>query len=269
MLIRLMNRYPEPVRVTLADQVVEHLVNAIARGEHPPGSRLPPEDKLSELADVSRLTVREAIKVLRHKGVVRVEQGRGTFVNPPSRWTPLDPALLAARTATVHEAGELAKKLTEARRMVEIGVADLAAERRSMADLRELERCLGAMYATLDDVEAFTEADIAFHATLMTAADNSFVSALFEPLAALMRDVRRATSLGRAAREGGIAWHTKILDAVRARSRAEARAAMEGHMDETARLLDQAIAEGELHLSAPAVGLAGGVPPGSAAGVPA
>jgi DNA-binding FadR family transcriptional regulator len=149
--------------------------------------------------------------------------------------------------------------------MVEIGVADLAAERRSMADLRELERCLGAMYATLDDVEAFTEADIAFHAALMTAADNSFVSALFEPLAALMRDVRRATSLGRGAREGGIAWHTKILDAVRTRSRAEARAAMEGHMDETARLLDRAIAEGDLHLSAPAVGPGGSVPPGAAA----
>jgi GntR family transcriptional repressor for pyruvate dehydrogenase complex len=246
-----MNRYPEPVRVTLADQVVQNLVDAIARGDHPPNSRLPPEDKLSELADVSRLTVREAIKVLRHKGVVRVEQGRGTFVNPQSRWAPLDPTLLAARTASVHEAGELAKKLTEARRLVEIGVTELAAERRSMNDLRELERWLGAMYATLDDMEAFTESDIAYHAALMSAADNSFVSALFEPLAALMRDVRRATSQGRDAREGGIAWHTRILDAVRARSRADARAAMEGHMDETARLLDLAIADGGLHLSAP------------------
>jgi DNA-binding GntR family transcriptional regulator len=66
-----------------------------------------------------------------------------------------------------------------------------------------------------------------------------------------MRDVRRATSQGRDAREGGIAWHTKILDAVRARSRADARAAMEGHMDETARLLDLAIADGGLRLSAP------------------
>src|SRR3954453_1766422 len=246
-----MNRYPEPVRATLADQLVEHLVTAIARGDHPPDSRLPPEDKLSELADVSRLTVREAIKVLRHKGVVRVEQGRGTFVNPQSRWAPLDPTLLAARTASVHEAGEMAKKLTEARRLVEIGVTELAAERRSMNDLRDLERCLGAMYATLDDLEAFTEADIAFHAALMSAADNSFVSALFEPLGALMRDVRRSTSLARDAREGGIAWHTKILDAVRARSQADARAGMEGHMDETAPLLDLAIADGRLHLSAP------------------
>jgi GntR family transcriptional regulator, transcriptional repressor for pyruvate dehydrogenase complex len=249
-----MNRYPGPVRVTLADQVVDHLVDAIARGDHPPDSRLPPEDKLSQLADVSRLTVREAIKVLRDKGVVRVEQGRGTFVNPPSRWAPLDPKLLAARTATVHEAGELAKRLTEARRLVEVGVAELAAERRSMGDLRELERQLGAMYGALDDVETFTEADIAFHAALMTAADNSFVSALFEPLAALLREVRRETSQLREAREGAIAWHTRILDAVRAGSRAQARRAMEGHMDETARTLDRLIGKGGPHLSAPPAG---------------
>ena len=118
--------------------VVDHLVDAIARGDHPPGSRLPPEDKLSELAAVSRLTVREAIRVLRIKGVVRVEQGRGTFVNPTSRWAPLDPALLAARTASPGDAGDVARKLTEARRMVEIGAAELAAERRSIADLRAL-----------------------------------------------------------------------------------------------------------------------------------
>src|SRR3954453_12403902 len=182
-----MNRYPEPVRVTLADQVVQNLVEAIARGDHPPNSRLPPEDKLSELADVSRLTVREAIKVLRHKGVVRVEQGRGTFVNPPSRWAPLDPALLAARTATVHDAGELAVKLKEARRLVEAGVAELAAERRSPAYLLARERTLAEMGAAIDDVEAFAEADIAFHEALMTAGDNSFVAALFEPIAMLLR----------------------------------------------------------------------------------
>jgi DNA-binding FadR family transcriptional regulator len=251
-----MTRYPPPVRVTLADQLVGHLVDAIVRGDHPPGSRLPPEDKLSELAAVSRLTVREAIKVLRLKGVVRVEQGRGTFVNPPSRWAPLDPTLLAARTASVHDAGELAKKLTEARRLVEVGVAELAAERRSMADLRVLERELAAMYAGLDDVEAFSEADIAFHAALMVAGDNSFVAALFEPIAALLRQVRRETSRTRAAREQAIAWHTRILEAVRAGSRAEARVAMEGHMDETSATLDAVIGEGGLHLSEPEAGQA-------------
>ena len=247
-----MTRFPQPVRMTLADQLVDQLVDAIVRGDYPPGSRLPPEDKLSELTAVSRLTVREAIQVLRLKGVVRVEQGRGTFVNPPSRWAPLDPILLAARTASVHDAGELAKRLTEARRLVEVGVAELAAERRSMADLRALEDELAAMYASLEDVEAFSEADIAFHAALMTAGDNSFVAALFEPLAVLLRQVRRETSRSRSAREKAIAWHTRILEAVRAGSRDEARAAMEGHLNETSATLDSAIREGGLELSQPA-----------------
>lgn len=243
-----MNRYPVPVRRGLADQLVEHLIEAIVRGDHPPDSRLPPEDKLSELADVSRLTVREAIKVLRLKGVVRVEQGRGTFVNPPSRWAPLDPTLLAARTASA-DAGGLARKLTEARRLVEVGVAELAAERRSAADLVALEAALAAMRQNLDDVDAFSEADIAFHAALMTAADNPFVTALFEPIATLLVQVRRHTSRTRRAREVAIAGHTKILAAVRGGARGEARQAMESHMRDTDDRLDEVIQDGGLDLS--------------------
>src|ERR1051326_4248111 len=106
-----MNTYPAPVRRGLADQLVEHLVAAILRGDHPPDSRLPPEDRLAELFKVSRLTVREAVKELRHKGVVRVEQGRGTFVNPATRWTQLDPALLMARGGSAECTGDLAVKL--------------------------------------------------------------------------------------------------------------------------------------------------------------
>jgi DNA-binding FadR family transcriptional regulator len=228
-----MTRYPQPVRVPLADQLVDHLVDAIARGDHPPGSRLPPEDKLSELAAVSRLTVREAIRVLRMKGVVRVEQGRGTFVNPTSRWAPLDPALLAARTASPCDAGDVARKLTEARRIVEIGAAELAAQRRSTADLRALERVMGVTYAALDDVDAFAEADVAFHDALISAADNSFVSALFEPVGTLLRQVRRDTLRTRELREQALGWHSRILEAVRAGSREAACEAIKGHMDAT------------------------------------
>src|SRR6266508_3324163 len=124
-----MSSYPAPVRRGLADQLVEHLVAAILRGDHPPDSRLPPEDRLAELFTVSRLTIREAVKELRHKGVVRVEQGRGTFVNPSSRWSPLDPVLLLARASSAEGTRDLAVKLTEARRLVEVGVAGVAAGR--------------------------------------------------------------------------------------------------------------------------------------------
>src|SRR5438046_3807641 len=160
-----MNTYPAPVRRGLADQLVEHLVAAILRGDHPPDSRLPPEDKRAELFKVSRLTVREAVQELRHKGVVRVEQGRGTFVNPATRWSPLDPTLLMARAGSAEGTEDLAVKLTEARRLVEVGVSGLAAQRRTPQDVVELRHALERMQETSDraDVDGFTQADLEFH----------------------------------------------------------------------------------------------------------
>src|ERR687891_2273664 len=92
------NRLEVPQRRRLSDQLVESVVAAIVAGEYPPGSVLPSEAQLARMAGVSRLTVREAVKSLQARGVLRVEQGRGTFVNQPSSWSPLDRVLIAAHS---------------------------------------------------------------------------------------------------------------------------------------------------------------------------
>jgi GntR family transcriptional regulator, transcriptional repressor for pyruvate dehydrogenase complex len=245
-----MNSYPLPVRRGLADQLVEHLVATILRGDHPPNSQLPPEDRLADLFQVSRLTVREAVKVLRFKGVVRVEQGRGTFVNPPSRWSPLDPDLLVARINTAEGTHDLATKLTEARRMVEVGVAGMAAERRTDQDLSDLEAALDRMRTAsdADDVDAFTAADLDFHQLVMSAAGNEFIAALFEPLIDLLLVVRRAASGSRPGRETAIVAHGRILDALRAGSAEAAREAMGVHMHQTADRIEEVVREEGMRL---------------------
>ena len=123
----------------LAEQVAGRLLHDIAEGVYPTGSRLPPEPVLAEAAGVSRLTLREAVKSLGQRGVVRVEQGRGTFVNPTSEWLPLDPQLLATLVRRDHG---LAAQLTEVRRIVEVGAASLAARRRTAEDLRRMREAL-------------------------------------------------------------------------------------------------------------------------------
>jgi len=248
-----MNNYPAPVRRGLADQLVEHLVAAILRGDHAPDSQLPPEDKLAEAFRVSRLTVREAVKALRHKGVLRVEQGRGTFVNQPSRWSPLDPDLLMARASSTEGTRDLAVKLTEARRLVEVGVAGIAAERRTPQDVEELRRALERMRRTSDrdDVDGFTEADLEFHELVMTAAGNPFITALFEPLVDLLFEVRRAASGYRPGRETAIEAHTRVLEAIEAGSPEAARAAMAVHMHQTADRINEVIEQDGLRLSLP------------------
>lgn len=81
---------PRASRTGLAEQVAGHLLHDITEGIHPAGEQLPPEPVLAEAAGVSRLTLREAVKSLAQRGVLRVEQGRD-----PRRLT-LAPVLPAA-----------------------------------------------------------------------------------------------------------------------------------------------------------------------------
>jgi DNA-binding FadR family transcriptional regulator len=226
----------------LSDQLATELLSAVARGEYPPGSRLPPEAELAAQANVSRLTLREAVKVLRDKGVLRVEQGRGTFVNSPSSWSALDAELLSSRIAlgggSVRLLGE---QLLEARRVVEVGTAGLAARRRTDDDLERLHAVIERMRATHEqgDVVAFSAADGAFHDSVLQAAGNPFLTALFEPIRTLAHQVRITTSYAPVHREEAIAAHSGILDAIERGEPDAARTAVSEHLDETTRALDR------------------------------
>lgn len=228
------------VRRGLPDQIVGRLLQAVADGDFPPGSRLPPEAELAAQANVSRLTLREAVKVLRDKGVLRVEQGRGTFVNPPAQWSALDAELLASRTALT-DGGQtlLVRQLVEARQVVEVGSAGLAAQRRTQEDLDRLAAVIDRMRETHEraDVPAFSVADAAFHEGVLDAADNPFLSALFEPIRALVHQIRVSTSHEPELRELAIAAHSGILAAIAAGDVDRSRTAVLDHLVETHRTM--------------------------------
>jgi len=237
-----------PARQGLPDQVASWLLAAVAGGEYPAGSRLPPEAELAARATVSRLTLREAVKVLRDKGVLQVEQGRGTFVKPPAQWSPLDAELLASRTALeAGSGGRLIQQLTEARRVIEAGIAGLAAQRRTPQDVDRLAEIIGRMQAAHDiaDVPAFSLADSAFHEGVLLVADNPFLTALFEPIRTLVHQVRASTSLESDMRQKAILAHTAILEAVSAGHEDQAWQAASAHVGETHRI----VAEGYLEIA--------------------
>jgi DNA-binding FadR family transcriptional regulator len=184
---------------------------------------------------VSRLTVREAVKTLRAKSVVRIERGRGTYVNPPTQWTDLA-ALVRAATARLPAAdGLVPRRLIEARRVIEVGAAELAAGRRSEADVDRLVAEVDAMRAAVaaGDVDAFVAADIAFHAAILDAGGNIFLAALLDPLGQLLVEARRQTSAVEEIRAHAIAHHEAIAEAIRSGSPQRAGKAMRDHMDQT------------------------------------
>jgi GntR family transcriptional regulator, transcriptional repressor for pyruvate dehydrogenase complex len=224
-------------RDSLADSLADQLLQGIIDGRYPTDGPLPPEAEIAKEANVSRLTVREAVKTLRAKSIVRIHRGRGTFTNPPDRWTDLEALVRASSARTPDLAGVVPERLIEARRIIETGAAELAATRRTPDDLQRLQVHLDEMAVAADngDVDAFVTADLAFHQTVLDAADNTFIAALLEPLSRLLIQARRQTSEVRDIRRHAIAHHRAVLNAIQSGDPERARHAMHDHIEQTSR----------------------------------
>lgn len=220
-------------RKSLVGVVADELLDRIIAGEFPPGTIVPGELELSARHEVSRMTVREAMKTLEAQRILSVERGRGTFVNPLNQWASLEAVLRAASEGTKDAAA--AVQLIELRRMLETGACELAAERISDDELISLKEHVEKMQAAheVNDVAAFVEADLAFHDVILHASGNVFVAVLFEPLHRVLEARRTETSAFPEIQEHAIGHHRKIAAALDSRNPHEARLAMDAHMQQT------------------------------------
>ncbi|GHG51466.1 GntR family transcriptional regulator [Sinomonas cellulolyticus] len=214
-------------------EVADDLLERIIAGEFPPGSPVPGELDLAERHEVSRMTVREAVKTLTAQNIVRVERGRGTFVNPVSRWSSLHAVLRATNEGT--DGGDSAVKLIELRRMLETGAAELAAPRISDGELAELRGTVGLMRQAraAADLKRFVEADLAFHDLVLRASGNPFVVVVLEPLSQVLAERRSETSAVPVIQDHAIEMHEAVCAALAGHDPQAARAAMDAHMQQT------------------------------------
>lgn len=220
----------------VSGEIVEQVKSAIRAGQLGPGDRLPPERELTELFGVSRVTVRDALRVLEANGLVqiRVGAGGGAFVTAPDSDDVGEGIsnMLLMRSVSPQD-------VTETRMILEIGMLPLVCDRATDEDLDELERICDradAMLAEGSDYDVALSAD--FHHTLAMAAHNEVIGMLIEPLhrpleASLEVAKRRAPKMG----VEGTAEHRKLVKAVRARDVDRAQSIMRKHLDRTARRL--------------------------------
>jgi GntR family transcriptional repressor for pyruvate dehydrogenase complex len=219
--------------VALPEELADMLLESIVDGQIPVESVLPSEGELALKYGMSRLTVREAVRILRSQNIVTIRRGRGTFVNPPLAWTSLDAVV---RIEERHSpTGRVSERLIEARRIVEVGAAQLAATNRSKEDLDSLAASIEEMRLAnrLNRVDLLVEADIAFHDVIMHATANMFIPFMFEPFGNLLVKARTETSAFPEIQLNAIAAHEEILEALTAGDPARSRDAMEAHMNQT------------------------------------
>ena len=220
-------------RKSLTDVVADDLLDRIVAGEFLPDSLVPGELELSSQHEVSRMTVREAMKTLVAQRILRVERGRGTFVNPLGSWGSLNAVLRAVSEG--EDDAVVAVQLIELRRMLETGACELAAARISEDDLERLGEQLSLMKAAHEaaDVPAFVSSDLTFHDIILQASGNIFVAVLFEPLHRILESRRAETSQVPQIQSNAIAMHEAILNALATGQPEAARVAMDNHMSQT------------------------------------
>lgn len=220
-------------RKSLVASVAEDLLERILRGEVAPHEALPPEAQIAREADVSRLTVREALKALQAQNIVQVRRGLGTFVNPPEQWTGLEAILKAASRGVA--SNQVALRLLEVRRMVETGSAALAAAHGTAEDVAAMETAVHELERAhaAQDLDEVTRADMAFHDAVLRASGNPFVPVLLGQLSQLLYTARRETSAFPEVQRHAIDHHRRVLAAIRTGDPETARRAMEEHIDQT------------------------------------
>src|SRR6476646_6519712 len=214
------------------EQVVSHVRGLIERRALRPGDRLPAERDLAIQIGVSRPTVRAGLRALAAMGVIQSRHGSGTYIpdGPPTLGSePL--SFLAALHGFTRE------EMYEARRILEVGAAGLAAERATSEHLATLSEEVAGLFTNRDNPHLFLVHDINFHRYVAEAAKNPIVGALVGMVSGLYYERRRETAERASDRDlrDAAEAHRRIYQSIRARDPEGARRAMNDHLLQASR----------------------------------
>lgn len=222
----------EPVTTARMSQVVVDQVRALVRaGRLSPGDKLPSEREMCDLFAVSRVTVREALRILETNGIVEIRVGAqgGAFITTPSRErvgeSLADLMLLSPITAL---------EVTEARMILEMGLIPLVVERATEEDLDDLRRLCEQARAALANDEYTMAMSGAFHMRLASSAHNAAIESLAHGFYGnMVSSLRQAQDVAPVMGRLGTEEHLELVEAIAARDVDAATSIMSRHLHRT------------------------------------
>jgi len=211
--------------------VFEQLREMIVSGTWKPGQRIPSENELKEMFQVSRVTIREALKKLASYNIVEARQGSGTYIKQLDPGTAFDSSLAPLFCTEARD--KSVRDMMEFRNMIEVSIVSMAAERANKEECDKLEEIYNHMIENRLDVRAFSEYDLEFHRYLAEMTRNSVLikcySVVWSYMQSVFENVVEAIGV-----EKGIHYHGLILDAIIDHDAETARRLMDEHLTATA-----------------------------------
>jgi GntR family transcriptional repressor for pyruvate dehydrogenase complex len=217
------------VRTTLTADICRKMVSQLIRGTWSEGEKIPAERELCLKLGVGRASLREALKALEIMGMIETRLGDGTYVCKRSEFFSR-PLLWAIASSSEADAREL----IEARTLIEVELAGLAAEHANPENLSELTAQLDRMIKAKKHAEEFVQADVNFHLAIGRAAANSILMNALHLIRNLLQQWILSAAHVSGVPEKACAQHKRILLAIRNKDGASARKEMRKHLHDMA-----------------------------------
>lgn len=225
-------------RKSLTSQVVDHIIGLIKSGQVRPGDRLPTETELTQTLGVSRTCVREAMKSLESLRLIVVRPRVGATLLEPSASN-----LLNAEQFSLAMQSQRTDDLIEFRKIMEVGLASLAAEKAEPADLQIMRVALDRYQAEIATNHSNCATDLSFHAALAAASKNPIAVMVWQMLSDRLAEILSHTITLPNVREQTLHDHEQIYAAIKSGNARKARETMRLHLENADRVWRIAFSE--------------------------
>jgi GntR family transcriptional repressor for pyruvate dehydrogenase complex len=192
-----------------------------------PGDKLPSERELAEMLQVSRSSIRDAIRGLELMGLVEPRQGAGTIVRELSAESVVNPFANSLK----HQRDQISE-LLDFRKMLEPPLAARAATHATDDEIAEMEEILHRQENKMALGEAAVAEDTEFHYSIALASGNTVVLKVLDVVMDLLRDTRERSLQVEGRAQRSLAGHRRILAAIKRRDAESAKAAMRRHVED-------------------------------------
>ena len=217
----------EAVRKNKVYEEVARQIERLILKKLKPGDKLPSERELAEMLQVSRSSIRDAIRGLELRGVVEPRQGAGTIVREASADSVVNPFANALKRRR-----EMVSELLDFRKMLEPPLAARAATHASADEIAEMEEILQRQEAKLSRGENTIDEDAEFHYSVALASGNSVVLKVLDIVMDLLRDSRERSLQVEGRPRKSLIGHQRILAAIKRQDAESAKAAMRRHIED-------------------------------------
>lgn len=220
-------------RQTLYEQIADSLEEMILRNDSD-DTRLPSEASLVSQFGVSRSVIREALKVLKERGLIFLRAGGGSYITKPESETI---SRTIVRITKFHNVSD--DKITKVRSILECAAASEAAKNNTPEDIKKLSETVDQMELYKDELEKRVQKDCEFHYTIAAISRNELLVLMIQSLMDIFQQyIAKRLKKKPSGHESGVQWHRKIITALEAHNSNLAEKYMAQHIEDSFHELD-------------------------------